>query len=308
MISVVIPCLNSEKKLRSTLVSLIKQNCRTFEIILADGGSTDQSISVFNKEIKNKNIISKILVNQKEKNISETLYQAFRIAKGDFIYQICAGDYLVDSDWLGIANRALSRKNNLDAVWARTLLLTCDKRPCKIFPPLAFREIPAEKKFPFFWLQYGISPPDNTIVVRRQLLLKYFNDGKNEQHKFENQNPHAYFNYEFCKNGFYLYFFDRIVHNCVVESDSRTQKNFFLNLESEKLIRNKKRKHFIKCIFKNKIMEQGKMKQLNLQSAFHLYASFVISFFPLYKLFQYSIPEIFSLFKKMLLKKTNYWD
>jgi len=45
-LSIIIPCLNEEKNIRSTLVALQEARKRGHEIILCDGGSTDNTVSL----------------------------------------------------------------------------------------------------------------------------------------------------------------------------------------------------------------------------------------------------------------------
>lgn len=308
MISIVIPCLNSCSKIIKTLSSINGQNKKCLEIILADGGSQDDSVKVFKRYCKANSIKHSVLINKNEKSISETLYIAFSMSRGEYIYQLCVGDLLFDKTWIGFANTFLTRNKKYDGVWARTILMTENGMPCKIFPPLAFRDIPFGYKFIKFWLKYNISPPDNTLVIKKDLLLKYFKSEKNDQNPFGSINPHAVFNYRVCSNGFNFKFVDKLVHICFVAKNTRSHKLRSLLKETEKNLKNKKNIHFLNCTKEGFVQIKGKNKKIKKTERLKILLSLVISQFPTYRFFQFSVPELLKFTKKSIIKKTNYWD
>jgi dolichol-phosphate mannosyltransferase len=80
-ISIITPCLNSEKTLKFTLNSLITQDYKNIEHIIVDGGSSDGTLKTIQQyKFKNK----KIVIANKSK-----LYEAINIgiqkSKGDYV-------------------------------------------------------------------------------------------------------------------------------------------------------------------------------------------------------------------------------
>jgi glycosyltransferase involved in cell wall biosynthesis len=307
MISVIIPSLNSEKCLKATLDSINCQKGSTFEVILADGGSVDGCVKIFQNYPFRKHVKAVVVQNKNERNISETLYKGFNAASGDFIYQICAGDLLVWDQWLSYADGFLAKNPAIDAVWARTFLKSVNDMPLKIFPPLSFRNIPQGNDFLYFWHKYDISPPDNTIIVKKTLLLTHFGKGDWKRNAIDNEIPHANFNFKFLIEGYFGKFTDRIVHQCVVDTKSRTAKNFRKLFIAHRKLKQQKQCYILKTIATGKFLVKGKITKINMDKRFRLAKGLCISVLPIYRLFQSSIPELVGFVQNKLLGKVSYW-
>jgi glycosyltransferase involved in cell wall biosynthesis len=307
MISVVIPSLNSEGCLKTTLDSINCQRAIAIEVILADGGSVDGCVKLFENYPFQNHVKAFVVQNKNERNISETLYKSFNSAAGDFIYQICAGDILVWDQWLSYADSFLAKNPGIDAVWARTFLKSVDDMPLKIFPPLSFRNVPQGNEFLYFWHKYDISPPDNTIVVKKTLLLTYFCRSDWKGNVFDAEIPHANFNFMFLIEGHFVKFEDRIVHQCVVDTKSRTAKNFCKIFIAHSKLKQLKQRYILKTIATGKFLVKGKITKINIDNRLKLFKGLCISVLPIYRLFQSSIPELVGFVKNKLLGKVSYW-
>ncbi len=80
MVSIVIPCFNSQATIRKVLESVVNQTYKDYEIIIVDDGSSDNTKSVIeiffkDKNIKHKYIISKIVVH----HLQETKVSKIRL-------------------------------------------------------------------------------------------------------------------------------------------------------------------------------------------------------------------------------------
>lgn len=87
--SIVIACYNSEKKLVKTLESVINQNISEVQIIVVDGGSTDNSAEIF---LKYRDNIS-ILISEQDKGIADAWNKGLKYVKGEYVNFLNAGDY-----------------------------------------------------------------------------------------------------------------------------------------------------------------------------------------------------------------------
>jgi len=100
-ISVIIPVYNDRFGLKNTLNSLVRQNFpkNLFEIIVADNGSTDDTLSVINNFIKKYPKFIRMVTENNIKSSYAARNKGIREAKGTIISFIDA-DMTVEKDWL----------------------------------------------------------------------------------------------------------------------------------------------------------------------------------------------------------------
>lgn len=88
LISFIIPVLNEEKNLAETIRPLKSLNWLNKEIIVADGGSTDQTVAIA-KQLADK--VYERLSGQKNKSIAENRNKGASLANGRFLFFIDCG-------------------------------------------------------------------------------------------------------------------------------------------------------------------------------------------------------------------------
>lgn len=98
LISILIPVLNSEKYLEECLDSVVNQSNKNIEIVLVDSGSSDRSIEIINKYIKEDERIN--LFNTNKTGVSAARNLALEKAKGEYILFVDSDDFLSDKDAL----------------------------------------------------------------------------------------------------------------------------------------------------------------------------------------------------------------
>lgn len=86
-LSVIIPTLNEEKYIASTLRSLAEQSRKDFELIVKDGLSTDNTESIARE-------YADLVVSKKDSSIGDARNQGARYAKGDVLVFVDADTYL----------------------------------------------------------------------------------------------------------------------------------------------------------------------------------------------------------------------
>jgi glycosyltransferase involved in cell wall biosynthesis len=117
-VSVVIPVLNEESGIETVLQSLFLQSYKPSEIVIADGGSTDNTIEVTNS-FQGRGIPIKIVSN-KERLPGAGRNEAIKNALHDLIACIDAGN-VAEPDWLKELAAPIIENNSINVVYGRFL-------------------------------------------------------------------------------------------------------------------------------------------------------------------------------------------
>lgn len=113
-ISVIIPTYNVSSYINNTLTGLINQSFSDFELLVIDDGSTDETVFLTEKILRNSKINYKI-IRQKHGGVGKARNRGLRESLGEYIYFIDADDK-IDSDCLRIMyTNAIS--NNADLIF-----------------------------------------------------------------------------------------------------------------------------------------------------------------------------------------------
>lgn len=87
--SIIIATYNCGQKIEQTLRSILSQNKELFELIVFDGGSTDNTLDYINKYEGDLTVIS-----EKDRGVYDAFNKGIDLAAGKYIYFIGAGDCL----------------------------------------------------------------------------------------------------------------------------------------------------------------------------------------------------------------------
>jgi glycosyltransferase involved in cell wall biosynthesis len=100
--SIIIPVYNGESKLADSLKSIAIQTFTNYEIVVADGGSTDRSLAVIRHfQAINKDIRIKVL-SEPDKGIYDAMNKALPLAEGEWLYFMGCDDHFCSPHILGL--------------------------------------------------------------------------------------------------------------------------------------------------------------------------------------------------------------
>ena len=105
MISIIIPCYNSERFIARTLNMLISQGLEDYELIAINDGSTDGTSKILH-EYKAK-ITHFTVIDKKNEGVSVARNVGIQLAKGKYIYFLDSDDSLIDGT-LSYYNKVLT--------------------------------------------------------------------------------------------------------------------------------------------------------------------------------------------------------
>ena len=101
LISVIMVCLNSQKYLTKSIKSVLKQSYKNFELIVIDGGSTDDTLKILKK---NNNKID-FWISEKDKSHFDAMNKGIRLSKGSIIS-------ILNSDSTAATNVAITSESH----------------------------------------------------------------------------------------------------------------------------------------------------------------------------------------------------
>ncbi len=115
-ITIITVCYNAEKDIEKTILSVINQTYDNIEYIVIDGGSNDGTLSVINKYASK---IDKV-ISEPDKGIYDAMNKGIKLAKGDWINFMNAGDSYVDADVLKLVSDNIN--NNCDIIYGDIII------------------------------------------------------------------------------------------------------------------------------------------------------------------------------------------
>ena len=94
-ISIVTVCYNADKFIEKTMLSVLGQTYQNIEYILVDGNSQDRTLQIIKKYSGDRRIR---YVSEPDGGIYDAMNKGGRMATGDYIQYLNAGDLLVNAE------------------------------------------------------------------------------------------------------------------------------------------------------------------------------------------------------------------
>ena len=99
-ISVVTVCKNAQKDVKKTMLSVIKQSKKPFEYIIVDGNSVDDTLNVVKYLKKKYDAYYLKCISEEDKGIYDAMNKAIKMANGEWLIFMNAGDTFYNVDVL----------------------------------------------------------------------------------------------------------------------------------------------------------------------------------------------------------------
>jgi glycosyltransferase involved in cell wall biosynthesis len=213
-ISIVTICYNNYLDLRPTIESVVGQTYKNIEYIIVDGGSTDGSVNIINEYSDR---ISKF-VSEPDQGLYDAINKGMKLATGDVIGLIHAGDRLFDKNVIKkIADHFI--KYDIDASYGHSLMINSRNRPVRVNKSSEY-----SKKL----VRRGWMPSHQSIYIRSASI---------ERLGYYNLDLHPSSDYEFFLR--YFYFNDikiKRLDEFIVRFSlgGRSTRNYMNNLKAQK--------------------------------------------------------------------------
>lgn len=112
VISVITVCFNAEKYIEKTIVSVLQQKCIDYEYIFIDGLSSDRTLEIINKyaPMFRKSGVTVTIISESDAGIYDAMNKGARLAKGQWVNFLNAGDRYHDEEVLGKVVSSMNKR------------------------------------------------------------------------------------------------------------------------------------------------------------------------------------------------------
>ena len=154
--SVITVSLNSEKTIRKTIESVIKQDYKEIEYIIIDGDSTDSTLEIINEYSE---YISKV-ISEEDKGIYNAINKGIKLASGKYISVLHSDDTFASDNVISEVKKAFE-KNKTDIITTKVNFYNDKKgKFTRLISPVSFKP----------WkLRFGIMPAHPGIFIKKKI-------------------------------------------------------------------------------------------------------------------------------------------
>ncbi len=210
-VTVFVASYNLGRFVRDTILTILRQDYSSCEVIVGDGASTDDTLSIL-KEFPQVQVIS-----EKDDGYMDAFWKAVRKSRGAYITQCCISDGYLARNWIRRCVEVMENDPEVSLVWGFPQYLSEDGKLGEISYP-QFHHCPPPQKKDFFeyWLKTQFYFPEGNFCVRKEVIEKCMPKYGPE---LKNLEPFLEFNYQFHRQGYLAY------HLPIVANFGRTHAN-----------------------------------------------------------------------------------
>lgn len=223
-ITLITVCYNSEKTIKDTIESVLKQIYKNYEYIIIDGNSKDKTLDIIKSYEKKFNNNLKY-ISEPDKGLYDAMNKGIKLATGDIIGILNSDDILYDEN---VFQKIIDNFKNNDGVYSNLVLM--NEKFTKITRNFKSKEVSKKK---------GWHPPHPTLYLKKEIYEKYGNYNINYKIAADLD-----FMYRIINNNVKL----KYVNTCFVKmrtggASTNGLKGYYKNFkESYKVLKNNERK------------------------------------------------------------------
>ena len=163
-ISILTATYNSEKTLRDTIESVLRQSFRDFEYILIDGGSKDNTVDII-KEYEPQFEGRLKYISEPDNGIYDAMNKGIRMATGDVVGILNSDDFYTADDALQTIADAFEQ-HDIDATYGDIHFVNDDDltKMLRYYSSAVFKRS---------FMRYGLMPAHPSFYCKREVYEKY---------------------------------------------------------------------------------------------------------------------------------------
>ena len=161
--SIITVTYNAGKVLEDTILSVISQTYRNVEYIIVDGSSKDNTLEIIDKYSKH---INK-MVSEPDKGLYDAMNKGIRMATGDYLCFLNAGDKFHEKGTLQQIAETLKDKDLPDVIYGETAIVD------ETGKFLHMRRLSTPERLNWKSFKQGMLVCHQAFLAKRELALKY---------------------------------------------------------------------------------------------------------------------------------------
>lgn len=176
LVTVITPCLNSEKTIERTIISVLSQTYKNIQYLVIDGKSTDRTLEILQKY---QQVDPRLrVVSEKDNSMTEALNRGLRLAEGEIIATLNADDWYE----LGTVEEVVQvyQIQTFPCLMANTQFVSESGELLYVSKPWLANWLPA-------WLIMGCLTPESSVFYSASCVkeIGYFNEKLKYTQDFE---------------------------------------------------------------------------------------------------------------------------
>ncbi|SOE23308.1 Glycosyltransferase involved in cell wall bisynthesis [Spirosomataceae bacterium TFI 002] len=163
--SIITITYNAEKVLERTIKSVIKQSSRDFEYIIIDGASKDNTLSIIDEYKEHIDT----LISERDKGIYDAMNKGIKVAKGNFVWFMNAGDEIASPD---ILRNIISQMNSdTDLIYGDALFVNDNGVSRGLRSVITPHKLP--KKLYWKDFRFGMLVCHQSFIASKSIISEY---------------------------------------------------------------------------------------------------------------------------------------
>lgn len=169
-VSIITITFNPGELLNRTARSILDQSCTDFEYLLVDGNSSDGTLSEIPQLVASfkKKGIPMRWISEPDKGIYDAMNKGLKLAEGDFVWFVNAGDTIANSNTLENLIKSIpSGKSDPDFIYGETLIVDSSGKI------MGERRLKAPMNLTWKSFKMGMLVCHQSMLVKRSLAPEY---------------------------------------------------------------------------------------------------------------------------------------
>ncbi|MDR1610832.1 MAG: glycosyltransferase [Candidatus Symbiothrix sp.] len=167
--SIITVTYNAAQWIERTIQSILSQTCKDIEYIIVDGSSTDETIEIItNYELQITNKYRFHWISEPDKGLYDAMNKGLKIATGDYVWFINAGDQIHSPNTIQKINSQLSILNSQFSILYGEAEISDAQGNS-----LGMRRLKAPEKLTWKSFRMGMLVSHQSFIVKREIAEPY---------------------------------------------------------------------------------------------------------------------------------------